>query len=89
MVDGRPIAIFRVGRDLVALANQCLHLASPIDDGFVEDGLLTCPWHGWRYDVRTGEHLTLLGRRRGLATYPVRVRGEMIEVDTDDGPTRG
>lgn len=79
------IAVFDASGALYAVDNRCLHIGNPLDDGPVADGCLVCPWHGWRYDLRTGEHLTMFGRRRGLRTYPVRQEGEyvLVEVDMD------
>lgn len=79
--DGRPIAIFRLGAEMVAVDNVCRHAGSPLDDGLVAGGCVTCPWHGWRYDLRSGDHLTSFGRRRGLRTYPVRVEGDDVLVE--------
>jgi nitrite reductase/ring-hydroxylating ferredoxin subunit len=70
-----------LGGAVVALDNACRHNGSPIDDGFVTDGCLTCPWHGWRYDLASGEHLTLVGRHPGLRTYPTRTEGGEIWVE--------
>jgi nitrite reductase/ring-hydroxylating ferredoxin subunit len=76
---GRYVAVFDADGALFAVENQCVHVGNPIDDGPVSDGCVTCPWHGWRYDLRTGEHLTTFGRRPGLRTYPVReVDGEVM-----------
>lgn len=80
-VGDASIAVFDVDGGVRAVQNRCCHLENPIDDGFVESGCVTCPWHGWRYDLATGEHLTMFGRRRGLRTYPVRVEGDEILVD--------
>jgi nitrite reductase/ring-hydroxylating ferredoxin subunit len=77
------IAVFRVDEQLVAVENVCRHVGNPIDDGFVERGCVTCPWHGWRYDLRTGDHLTFFGRRPGLRTYPVRTDGEDVLIEVD------
>jgi NAD(P)H-dependent nitrite reductase small subunit len=79
------IAIFRTREGLFAVDNQCLHVGNPLDDGFVSGQCVTCPWHGWRYDLRTGEHLTLFGRRKGLRTYPVRTENGEVLVEVD-GP---
>lgn len=79
------IAIFDVEGDLCAIDNVCLHVGNPLDDGFVSGGVVTCPWHGWRYDLRTGEHLTYFGRRHGVRTYPVRVEGGVVLVDVSGG----
>ena len=62
-VGDLSIAVFEVDGKLVAVENVCRHVGNPIDDGLVEKGCVTCPWHGWRYDLRTGEHVTFFGRR--------------------------
>jgi nitrite reductase/ring-hydroxylating ferredoxin subunit len=72
-----------MGDQLVAVDNVCRHLGNPIDDGLVESGCVTCPWHGWRYDLRTGEHLTLFGRRAGLRRYAVQTDGDDVLIDVD------
>jgi nitrite reductase (NADH) small subunit len=82
-VGAESIAIFEVDGRLMAVENVCRHVGNPIDDGFVQGGCVSCPWHGWRYDLRTGDHLTLFGRRRGLRTYPVRTEGEDVLVEVD------
>jgi nitrite reductase/ring-hydroxylating ferredoxin subunit len=83
-VGGHHLAVFRTEDGLFAVENQCLHVGNPLDDGYVSGGCVTCPWHGWRYDLRTGEHLTVFGRRRGLRTYPVRLEGDQILVKVED-----
>ncbi|MGH7777230.1 MAG: Rieske (2Fe-2S) protein [Candidatus Dormibacterales bacterium] len=80
-VGDRRIAVFAVGADLFAVDNVCRHVGNPIDDGHVEHGCVTCPWHGWRYDLRTGDQVMMFGRRPGLRTYPVRSAGEDVQVD--------
>lgn len=82
-VEGRPVVVFRSGGSLFALANQCAHLGSPLDEGHVSGGCVTCPWHGWRYRLATGDHLTLFGDRSGLATYRVRAEGGRVLVAVD------
>ena len=83
-VRGHYLALFDVDGTVRAVQNTCLHVGNPIDDGTVKDGCVTCPWHGWRYDLRSGEHLTVFGRRPGLRTYEVRVVGDDIMVDIED-----
>jgi nitrite reductase/ring-hydroxylating ferredoxin subunit len=80
-VDGASLAVFDLGSAVVAVDNVCRHVGNPIADGHVDGSCVTCPWHGWRYDLRTGEHLTLFGRRRGLRTYRVQVEGDDVQVD--------
>jgi nitrite reductase/ring-hydroxylating ferredoxin subunit len=83
-VDTHQIAIFQIGAGLVAVENVCRHVGNPIDDGLVQGDCVTCPWHGWRYDLRTGDHLTMFGRRPGLRTYPLRLDGDDVLVDVDE-----
>lgn len=77
-VDGRHVAVFRLDDGLHALDNLCLHRAGPLCDGPVDNGVVTCPWHGWSYDIRSG---TLTQDPRvGVDTYEVRVEGEEVSV---------
>lgn len=79
-IDGLPVAVFYQAGKLFAVANECLHLGSPIDDGMIVRGCVICPWHGWRYDLASGDHLTLVGPRPGLTTYKVREQGGRVLV---------
>lgn len=53
-IDGRTIALFRVKDDYYAVANNCLHRGGPLGEGSLAGEVITCPWHGWKFDVRTG-----------------------------------
>ncbi len=53
-IDGRAVALFIVDGEPVAYDGRCRHRAGPIGDGYVRDGVVTCPLHWWRYDLRTG-----------------------------------
>jgi nitrite reductase/ring-hydroxylating ferredoxin subunit len=88
-VGDHYVALFRSDGGIAAIENACVHLGNPLDDGAVVEGCVICPWHGWRYDLRTGEHLTAFGRRAGVRTYPVRVEGDLVLVDLEGAPTRG
>jgi nitrite reductase/ring-hydroxylating ferredoxin subunit len=72
------IALVRVGDEFYALQNACLHLEGPLGEGRVEDHLLTCPWHGWQYDVRTGKNAFDLAIQ--LRTYEVKVEDGEVKV---------
>jgi nitrite reductase/ring-hydroxylating ferredoxin subunit len=50
------LALYNVDGDFHATQSQCLHLKGPLGDGELEGPVVTCPWHGWQYDVRTGEN---------------------------------
>jgi nitrite reductase/ring-hydroxylating ferredoxin subunit len=55
--EGRPLALFRVDDEIVAIQGQCLHRGGPLALGDLRGTVLTCPWHWWRYDLRTGVRL--------------------------------
>lgn len=52
--DGREIAVFNIGGEFFALENRCPHMEGPLGEGELEGCMVTCPWHGWQFDVKTG-----------------------------------
>jgi nitrite reductase/ring-hydroxylating ferredoxin subunit len=76
--DGRIIALFNVAGTISAIDGICPHQGGPLADGTLEGTCLTCPWHGWQFDVQTGQ--TPLGSRVRQAVYEVRVEGQDILV---------
>jgi 3-phenylpropionate/trans-cinnamate dioxygenase ferredoxin subunit len=83
-IHGHEIVLCRVDGEVCALSGICTHEDLPLDGGEVEDGVLTCPWHGARYDVRTGR-VRALPAVRPLRTFPVRVDADgSVFVDPGD-----
>lgn len=82
-VAGGRAVVVRVGDEVRAYPNRCLHQEAPLAGGWVRDGVLTCPLHFWRYDVSTGELRSGDGR---LEPYPVEHDGEMAHVVLPDEP---
>jgi len=81
VVADRIIALFNVDGEFHALDGVCPHQAGPLGKGKLVGCIVTCPWHGWQFDVQTGQHQTsesLLHPR-----FPVRVEGESVLVDVD------
>jgi len=76
--DGRTIAIFNVAGAVYALDNVCLHQGGPLGDGDLDGDIVTCPWHGWQYNVCTGELCGDAASR--VATYAVKIEGSAIKV---------
>jgi nitrite reductase/ring-hydroxylating ferredoxin subunit len=72
------IALANVDNDFRAVQAHCLHLEGPLGEGHLEGCVLTCPWHGWQYDVRTGENE--FDRAIVLRTYEVQVEDGEIRV---------
>lgn len=92
-IDGREIAVFRVGDEYHAVANYCVHQAGPLCEGelagqtsrsetewsYDEDRRkVVCPWHGWMFDVATGKNVQ--DERYTVPTYDVDVRDDEIFV---------
>lgn len=77
-VQGKVIALFNVGGRIYALDNTCLHQGGPLGEGRLEGEVVTCPWHMWEFNVRTGEKVGEPSLR--VATYPVQVDGDDIKV---------
>lgn len=76
--SGHILAIFRVEGELLAIDGMCAHQGGPLAQGTVEHGCVTCPWHGWQYELATG--IQTINRQPLQATYPVREREGIIEV---------
>ncbi len=78
VVQGHPVALFNVAGTFYALSNVCLHRGGPVGEGTLDETTVTCPLHGWEYDVRTGKNVANPMAR--LKTYAVRVEGGEILV---------
>jgi len=79
-LDGMRIVLARVGDAVYALGDVCSHRGGPLSQGKLTGSRLACPWHGWMYDVRTGQCL-FPGRGAGVPIYPVRVDAGAIFVE--------
>ena len=78
VVLGHPVALFNVGGSFHAVSNVCLHRGGPIGEGTLDGPIVTCPMHGWEYDVRTGKNVANPMAR--LRTFVVRIEGEDVLV---------
>jgi nitrite reductase (NADH) small subunit len=78
-VDGKAVALANVAGKFFAINNTCLHRGGPLGQGSLQDKIVTCPWHGWEYDVTTGK--VVQNPNMGVACYPTEVRGEEVFVD--------
>lgn len=83
--DDRVVAV-RVGDEVCAYRNRCLHQEAPLAGGWVRGGVLSCPLHFWRYDAATGRHRGGEGR---LDRFDVVVEGDeaFVIVPPEPAPT--
>ena len=83
-VGGKQIALFLVNGEIYACNNRCPHEGYPLREGTIDDKcVLTCNWHGWKFDLRSGENLYQGDR---LRLYPTRLEDGTVMVDTSDPP---
>jgi nitrite reductase/ring-hydroxylating ferredoxin subunit len=79
-LDGTRIVLARVGDRVYACGDTCSHQGGPLSQGKLTRSRLACPWHGWMYDVRTGQCL-FPGRGAGVPSYPVQVDADQILLE--------
>jgi nitrite reductase (NADH) small subunit len=78
-VEGKSIALSNIDGQFFAINNTCLHRGGPLGSGELAGKTVTCPWHGWQYDVTTGK--LNMNPSVGVQCYAVEVRGDDIFVD--------
>ena len=78
VLRGEVLAIFRHGGNLYAIDGMCAHQGGPLAEGRVEGGCVTCPWHGWQYELATG--VQTINRQPLQKTYQIREQDGMVRV---------
>jgi nitrite reductase/ring-hydroxylating ferredoxin subunit len=79
-VAGRKIALFNLDGEFYALADDCTHEGGPLSEGEIRGAEVECPWHGARFDIRSGK-VTLDPANEDVVRYNVRVSGENVEIE--------
>jgi nitrite reductase/ring-hydroxylating ferredoxin subunit len=74
----QEVALFHCEDGFYATQAECLHMGGPVGRGKLEGCVVACPWHGWQYDVRTGENE--FDRALKLETYEVVVEDGEVKV---------
>lgn len=74
----RELALFNVDGTFHATQAECLHLKGPLGHGRLAGSVVSCPWHGWQYDVRTGENE--FDRALVLETFEVVVEDGDVKI---------
>ena len=54
-LDGKKVAVFKIGGRLQAVQDACPHMGASLADGRLEDGRVVCHWHGWSFDLESGQ----------------------------------
>jgi nitrite reductase (NADH) small subunit len=77
---GREIALFNIDGHIYALGNSCPHMGGPLGEGEIEDCMVTCPWHGWQFDIKSGECQNMPGD--DASSIPLIVQGDDIFIES-------
>lgn len=78
-VGSTVVALANVAGTFYAISNTCLHRGGPLGQGPLEGKTVTCPWHGWQFDVTTGK--ANMNPTAGVSCYATEVRGDEVFVD--------
>jgi nitrite reductase/ring-hydroxylating ferredoxin subunit len=81
-VDGKVIALFNLEGSYHAIDDACPHRGGPLSGGPTDGEVVTCPWHGSKFNVKSGDVLTPPART-GVSSYRVRVSGSDIEIELE------
>jgi nitrite reductase (NADH) small subunit/3-phenylpropionate/trans-cinnamate dioxygenase ferredoxin subunit len=77
-VNGEYVALFNVDGTFYAIDDTCPHAGGPLGQGVLEDCVVTCPWHGWRFNVTTG--VSPVVSSISVKKYEVKVEGNDVLV---------
>ncbi len=79
-VQGRQIALSNLDGTFYAINNDCTHAGGSLSEGLVEGDHVECPWHGARFNVKTGAKLSAPAPA-DVAAYKCRVNGSAVEIE--------
>jgi len=79
-LKGLRIAVYNLDGQYYATQDSCTHAEASLAEGSIDAGEIVCPWHGARFEIKTGR--ATCGPAYGdLATFPVRVAGDDLEIE--------
>ena len=78
VVNGRMVAVFREQDTYHAIDDLCPHMGASLSEGYVEEGIVSCPWHAWRFRICDGTWCD--NPRLKVDSFPVRVVNDEIQV---------
>lgn len=81
-IAGRRIAIFNADGEYYAIDDECPHAGGPLSAGSIANCTITCPFHAWEFDLKTGQ--VDGDPTTCVQTYPVRIEGEDVLIALPD-----
>jgi len=77
-LNGKMVAVFNLGSKYRAISDTCIHMGASLASGYVEDEVVMCPWHAWRFCLKDGTWLD--NPKAKVGSYEVRIEGDEIQV---------
>jgi nitrite reductase/ring-hydroxylating ferredoxin subunit len=81
VVGDREVAVFNAGGAFYAIENACPHQGGPLAEGYFDGEIVTCPWHAWCFDVKSGA--MTLGGLTSVDAFDVQIEGSTISVSSE------
>ncbi len=78
-VNGESIILINLNGEFFAFKNQCSHMELELNDAEIDGEILTCPWHGAQFNIRTGD-VVRLPASEPLEKYDVKIEGDKIYI---------
>jgi nitrite reductase/ring-hydroxylating ferredoxin subunit len=79
-VNGKSVAVYNIEGQFFATQDDCTHARGPLNEGFLEGKIITCPWHGSCFDVTNGQ-VTCGPATEPVKTYRVTLKGDLGRVE--------
>ncbi|HVL53368.1 MAG TPA: Rieske (2Fe-2S) protein [Vitreimonas sp.] len=70
-LSGKPLVVTNTGHEFVAFPDMCLHYRVRLSEGTLEDGVVTCRWHQWKYCPASGDVISDESPYATFTTFPV------------------
>jgi nitrite reductase/ring-hydroxylating ferredoxin subunit len=77
-VNGKSLAVFNVDGQFHVIDNTCVHRGGPLGEGELDAHVVTCPWHGWQFNVLTGACVNNPSAK--VECYEVKVEGADLKA---------
>ncbi|MCE9588928.1 MAG: Rieske (2Fe-2S) protein [Planctomycetes bacterium] len=82
-IQGTPVTVFNIEGLLLAIVNSCPHAGLPLGEGELCGKTITCPFHGYAYNVETGRNVDFPDSEQPVRTVPARIENGKVEVDLE------
>jgi nitrite reductase (NADH) small subunit/3-phenylpropionate/trans-cinnamate dioxygenase ferredoxin subunit len=84
LVGKKLVALFLIDGEHFAIDDVCPHMGMSLSGGYVESGIVTCPWHAWRFRLADGVWAD--NPRIKIGCYPVRIVGDDVQIQANGPP---